>query len=125
MEIQTPNTAKSLEQHLMERGLVDFDALTLQIMGTDNPEALIAEAKASITYDEETLGNVAGAWETYRTAITTVVATRLKTLIIQVALRDIPQEVLVTRQAILELIGVLRDFERLYSEHITRKGDNN
>lgn len=125
MEIEAPEVAikKSLEQHLIERELVDFDVLTNAIIQVENPDAIIAQLRNEITLQDETMANIATAWETYKQAITAVISARIKPLIIQVALKDIPQEVMVTRQSILELIGVLHDFERFHSEQITRNVD--
>lgn len=115
MEIPNPNKAKSIEQHLLERELVDFDILTVAVMNDNLPQG-----KADITLNEEVLAGVANLWESNKQYITAVIAARIKPLIIQAALRDIPQEVTVTRQAILELIGVLKDFDALYSENVAR-----
>jgi hypothetical protein len=73
-----------------------------------------------ITLNEEVLAKVSDAWKNNKGAITAVISARIKPLLMQVALRDIPQEVTVTRQAILELIGVIRDFETLHTEAVKR-----
>lgn len=109
------NTKKSIEEHLLTRELVDFDVLTLMTMDGKEPQGT-----AEITLNEEVLAKVANAWENEKEAITTVVAARIKPLIMQAALHDIPQEVTVTRQAIMELVGLLRDFEVLHKESVTR-----
>lgn len=106
---------KSLEEHLFERELVDFDILTLNVMNDQRPEG-----RAEITLNEEVLAKVASLWENHKDAITAVISARIKPLLIKSALTDIPQEVPVTRQSIVELIGVLRDFEVLHKENTTR-----
>lgn len=110
---ETPK--KTLEEHLMSRELVDFDILTVHLMNGTEPQGV-----AELTLNEEVLKQVATAWETYRPAIIAVISARIKQLTIQLTLRDIPQEVLVTRQSIMELIGVLSDFEKLHRESIAR-----
>ena len=109
------NKKKSIEQHLMERELVDFDIMTLMAMNGDEPQGA-----SEITLNEEVLDRVADAWNNNKGAITAVISARIKPLIMQVALRDIPQEVTVTRQAIIELVGVIRDFETLHAEATKR-----
>jgi len=115
------NGAKTIEEHLLTRELVDFDVLTLHVMAKDDPEAIETNVgKASITMNDEVLAKVADAWTNNKDAITALISARIKPLLIQVALRDIPQEVTVTRQVILELVAVLRDFESLSQEYIKR-----
>lgn len=117
MEIINPEARKvlSIEEHLLTRELVDLDILTLDVMNENQPGG-----RADITLNQELLSQVASTWETNKLAITAVIAARIKVLLIQAALRDIPQEVTVSRQAMLELIGVLRDFESLYTENVAR-----
>ena len=106
----------SLEEHLMSRELVDFDILTAQVMNGQEGSVGVAE----INLNQEVLAKVAKAWENDKEGITAVIAARIKPLIIQAALSDIPQEVMVTRQAILELIGLLKDFSNLHQENVRR-----
>lgn len=112
----------SVEEHLLTRELVDFDLMTLDLINGVEPMG-----RGEITLNEDTLSKVATVWETNRQAITAVIVARIKPLLMQVALRDIPQEVTVTRQCILELIGVLEDFDVLHKESTKRnqnKEDN-
>lgn len=108
----------TLEDHLLTRELVDFDILTAQVMSGQEPQA-----RADITLNQEVLAKVGTAWETSKDAIIAVVSARIKPLLVQVALHDIPQEVTVTRQVIKELIAVLDDFDALYQEN-TRRNQN-
>lgn len=124
MEIQNKieRAKMSVEEHLLTRELVDFDLLTLDLINGVEPMG-----RGEITLNEDTLSKVATVWETNRQAITAVIVARIKPLLMQVALRDIPQEVTVTRQCILELIGVLEDFDLLHKESTKRnqkKEDN-
>ncbi len=105
----------SIEQHLLTRDLVDFDILTLNYINGEEPLG-----RGEITLNDGTLSKVATVWETNKEAITAVIVARIKPLLMQVALRDIPQEVTVTRQAILELVGVLQDFDVLHKESTSR-----
>lgn len=117
----TTNGAKTIEEHLLTRELVDFDVLTLHVLAKSDPQNIEATVgKASLTMNDEVLAKIADAWGSHREAITALISARIKPLLIQVALRDIPQEVTVTRQAILELVNVLRDFESLSQEYIKR-----
>lgn len=111
-----PKKVMTIEEHLFSRQLVDFDVLTVQVMNDQRPEG-----SAEITLNEEVLAKVANLWENHKDAITAVISARIKPLLIASALTDIPQEVPVSRQAILELIGILRDFEKLHRENTVRE----
>ncbi len=116
METPIENKSKSIEEHLLTRELVDFDVLTAMLMADKTPDG-----KAEITLNQEVLDKVSDAWETHKDAITAVVSARVKQLLIQVAINDIPQEVTVTRQAIKENLAILDDFETLHTESVRRK----
>lgn len=110
--------AKSLEQHLFARELVDFEVLTRDVMyGT------VPLGRAEITLDSDLLAKVSDAWERDGASIRAVISARIKKLLIAAALHDIPQEVVVTRQSIVELLGVLADFEALHKEQSTRNAN--
>lgn len=110
----------TLEQHLLSRGLVNLDVLTVKVMEGANAEEV---GTAEITENEGTLEKVADCWSTHADAIRAVIAGRVRPLIVQAALKDIPQEVTVTRQAIVELMGLLDDFEKLHKELTARKAN--
>jgi hypothetical protein len=110
---------KSLEEHLMSRELVDFSVITDMVMAGVTSE----NAGADITLDDDLLSQVGGVWENNNKALKAVIAGRIKPLIFELLFRDEPQEVMVTRQSIMNLIGVLNDFEKLHGEAIKR-GEN-
>lgn len=112
-------TYKSLEEHLMSRELVDLTVITDMVM------AGVTSAKAGeeITLDDDLLSQVGGVWENNNKALKAVIAGRIKPLIFELLFRDEPQEVMVTRQSIMNLIGILNDFEKLHGEAILR-GEN-
>lgn len=94
----------SLEQYLLARGLSEPDRdLDTEILET--PELL---AKA------------AAAWVDSKEGIRLVVRSRLLKIRQELIFDAIPQEVPVLRQAVMELAGLLEDFERFAAENARR-----
>jgi len=99
----------SLEQYLYTRGLTEPDR-DLDTTILDTPE-LLAKAGA--------------AWVDNKEAIQLVVRSKISKLREELELRAIPQEVPVLRQAIVELVGLLDDFQRYAEEHKRRTENSN
>lgn len=74
-----------------------------------------------ISENEALLAEVAGAWKTDKNAIQAVVRARLDALREKLIFSALPQEVPVIRQAMVELAGVLEDFETVYNEYANRE----
>ncbi len=74
-----------------------------------------------ITETEELLVDVAGAWTTSQDAIVTVIQARCDVLREKLIATDMPFETPVTRQCLLELAGILEDFENIHAEFQKRE----
>ncbi len=75
---------------------------------------------SDITDDDQIISDIAGAWKSYKEAITAVVQARCDVLTNKLIYSDMPYEVPVTRQALTELAGILEDFERISQEIANR-----
>ena len=91
----------------------------------NNRGVIILERKnpLEITENEQLLAEVAGAWESNQQAIRAVVQARCDVLREKILISDIPYEVPVSRQALIELAGILQDFENMHTEYSKRKED--
>jgi len=65
-----------------------------------------------ITEDTVLLGKVAGAWKTNKEEITAVIQARMNRIREDLILNCIPQETVVLRQVLVELAGIIDDFEK-------------
>lgn len=74
-----------------------------------------------ITKHDDLLADVAGTWKSSRVAIKAVIQARCDVLTKKLIYDDHPYEVLVTRELIAELNGVLEDFEILHTEFEKRQ----
>jgi len=111
------NLRRTIEEHLLERELIDVEQFSNEIVKgitEKNPGQDISE-------DDNQLGIVASAYESAKPALELVIKARIQHLLFKLVSTDIPQEVTVTRESILQLVGVLSDFEKLYGEAINRK----
>lgn len=110
------NTDRNLlEKHLLTRKLVDPAALTKLII--DGGELKVG---GEVLDNSETLERVAGMYETNRAALEAVVAARLMPIIVQLIFKCDPVEVTVLRQSMLELTGLLTDFDKYHKEKMRR-----
>lgn len=94
-----------LESYLISRGLYD-------------PKQ---DTKKEILENEALLSAIAGAWNNDKEAIQTVVRARLDVIRDTLLLEAVPQEVMVLRQALLEVAAILTDFESYYEEYQRRQ----
>lgn len=74
-----------------------------------------------ISKDNDLLSSVAGAWTSNKEAITAVIQARCDILREKLIFSDQPFETPVTRQALVELGGILEDFEKLQAEFDNRE----
>ncbi len=85
---------------------------------------IIKRAKPlEITENEEMLANVAGCWSANADEIRCVVQARCDKLREKLIATDMPYETPVTRNALLEIAGILEDFERIETEFKARDKD--
>lgn len=76
-----------------------------------------------ITENEEQLANVAGCWTANADEIRLVFQARCDKLREKLIFTDMPYETPVTRNALMELGGILEDFERIEAEFKQRSED--
>lgn len=92
-----------------------LNARGIEIINRDKP--------LEITEDEALLVDVAGAWTANKEAIKAVIQARCDKLREKLIVTDIPFEIPVTRQALIELGGILQDFENIHAEFVKREED--
>lgn len=90
-----------------------LNARGIEIIKRDKP--------LEITEDEALLVDVAGAWTANKEAIRAVIQARCDKLREKLIVTDMPFEVPVTRQALVELSGILQDFETIHAEFAKRE----
>lgn len=95
-----------LEQYLLARGLYDPKI---------DPNKALLE-------NDELLGKVANLWNNpdSKEALLAIVRIRLDVLREELLFKAVPQEVLVLRQALLEVAAIIPDFEKYAEEHKRR-----
>lgn len=98
-----------LEQYLNKRGI----------------EITKRRKPLEITENEEMLVDVAGVWTASKEAIRLVVQARCDILRNKLIFTDEPYEIMITRQALVELAGILEDFENIHTEFTKRDTEKN
>jgi len=99
------DSSSELERYLYNRGI--------EITGRQKP--------LEISEDAELLNAVAGAWTSDKEAIQAVVRARIDVLREKLICTALPQEVVVLRNAMVELAGILEDFENIHAEFSERE----
>ncbi len=84
-------------------------------------EIINRQKPLEITNDEELLSDVAGIWKTTREAVTAVIQARCDIIVNQLIYKALPYETVVLRQALIELGGILEDFENIFQEFNNRE----
>lgn len=92
---------QSLEQYLLNRGL----------------EIRLRDKPLEIINDKKLLTEVAGAWSANKKAIKAVIQARVDVIGLDLALRTVPHETIVKREALAELAGILEDFENISEKY--------
>lgn len=97
----------------MQNKLLEYlNARGLEIIKRDKP--------LEITETEEMLTDVAGVWISGKEAIRLVIQARCDKLREKLICTDMPFETPITRQVLVELGGILEDFENIHAEFINR-----
>jgi hypothetical protein len=92
---------QSLKQYLLNRGLnINDRAKPLEI-----------------TDDKKLLTEVAGAWSANKEAIRLVVRARCDKIREDMIFNTLPHETIVKREALMELAGILHDFENISEKY--------
>lgn len=100
-----PDSSSELEKYLYNRGI--------EISGRQKP--------LEISEDADLLTRVAGAWTSDKEAIQAVVRARIDVLREKIICTALPQEVVVIRDSMIELAGILEDFEKIHAEFTERE----
>jgi hypothetical protein len=104
-----------LEKYLYSRGLLDPKLATKIILG--GKEIIVGE---EILNDTDLLEKAAGIWEANKQVIEAILRARIMPIVVELVMKCDPREVTVLRQCLLELTGIVDDFEK-YSQEYTRR----
>ncbi len=96
----------------------------LEYLNTRGIERVDRDNPLEITKDEQMLTDVAGVWKASKDEITKVIQARCDKLEIKLIETDMPFETPVTRQVLVELGGILEDFENISAESERRKNSS-
>lgn len=110
MDPKAPKTVESLSEYLRARKLYDD---TLPLYENDPLDDIILK-------DDELLAGAAGVARMEK-AIHAIVRVRILKLQRELVLSCVPEEVMVYRQAIVELAAILKDIERYKQEYERRE----
>ena len=105
-----------LTKYLLERGLFQPTDVVKLVLG--QKEVPIGD---EILNNDDLLERVAGMYQSNEKALEAVIRARILPNIIELLLRARPEETIVLRQVILELVEVLNDFKKYSDEHTRRK----
>ena len=94
-----------LEQYLLERGINIHES----------------KLDPKITESDEKLANIAGTWASGNEEIKMVIRARMAQIRERIIVNALPVEVPVLRQALVELAGVIEDFEKYTAEFEERQ----
>lgn len=90
-------------------------------------EIINRQKPLEITDSEDLLSDVAGVWKTSREAVTAVIQARCDIITNKLVFNSLPYDTVILRQSLLELTGILEDFENMSHEfnnrEKSRKGD--
>lgn len=92
-----------------------------EYLATRNLEIAERERPLEITEDAEMLANVAGVWKGSQNEIRLVIQARCDKLREKLIATDLPYETIVSRQCLVELGGILEDFENIFNEFSKRE----
>lgn len=95
----------------------------MEYLNARSIEIINRKKPLEITEDEALLVDVAGAWTANKEAIRAVIQARCDKLREKLIFSDQPFEIPVTRQALMELGGILEDFENIHTEFSKREKD--
>ena len=93
----------------------------LEYLNTRGIEITKRRKPIEITEDEGMLADVAGVWKEGKDEIRLVVQARCDQIREKLIVNCHPYEVTVWRQALMELAGILQDFEIIYGEFGSRE----
>lgn len=84
-------------------------------------EIINREVPLEITNDEELVADIAGVWKTSNEGIRAVIQARCDILTNKLVFDCLPYEVPIIRQTLIELGGILEDFEKISQEFNSRE----
>lgn len=84
-------------------------------------EVINRQKPLEITNSEELLAEVAGIWRTSKEALKAVIQARCDIITNKLIFESLPYETVILRQALLELSGILEDFENIFQEFNNRE----
>lgn len=105
-----------LENYLYSRGLVK-PAEVVQALMEGKKDVPVG---ADILADDELLAQVAGLYMDKRKALEAVIAARLLPMVMELSVKAFPQETIVIRQSMVDIISLLDDFARYTAEYQRR-----
>lgn len=92
----------------------------MQYLNARGIEIIDRNEPLKIVDNAEMLADVAGLWKSHKGTITAVIQARCDKLREKLIFSDQPFEIPVTRQALVELAGILEDFENIQAEFENR-----
>lgn len=112
-----PEKKPLLEEYLTTRALFEPSEIVGDIIAGIK-EMPVGE---EILSNDETLGQVADLWQNKHKALEAVIRARIRNLVLGLVYESVPQETIVIRQSILELVAIVDDFKKYTDEHIRRE----